>query len=79
MMNELITQRARALLEAGALVFDTETTGLGSGAELVELAIVSARAEVLLDTLVRPSADPAGCHGDSRDHRRRRGRRPDDC
>lgn len=48
---------ARALLTDPATVFlDTETTGFPPAAEVVEIAVVSAAGEVLLDTLVRPSA-----------------------
>jgi len=34
---------------------DTETTGLGNAAQVVEIAIVSAGGEVVLDTFVRPT------------------------
>ena len=34
---------------------DTETTGLGAEDEIVELGVIGAGGEVLLDTLVRPS------------------------
>jgi DNA polymerase-3 subunit epsilon len=34
---------------------DTETTGLGPADEIVDLAVVGAGGEILLDTLVRPS------------------------
>lgn len=36
------------------LVLDTETTGLHSGSEIVQIAIIDAQANVLLDTLVKP-------------------------
>jgi DNA polymerase-3 subunit epsilon len=36
------------------LVLDTETTGLDNGAEIVQIAIIDAAGETLLDTLVKP-------------------------
>lgn len=35
-------------------ILDTETTGLGSDAEIIELALLDSRGAPLLDTLVRP-------------------------
>ena len=40
------------------LVIDVETTGLGTNAEVVEVAIVSARGVTLLNSLIRPSTPP---------------------
>ncbi len=37
------------------IVLDTETTGLGSDAEIVEIAIIDAHGNALLNTLVKPS------------------------
>jgi len=59
---------ARTLTEDPATVFlDTETTGLGGDAEVVELAVIAANGRVLLDTLVRPlkriPADASRIHG----------------
>lgn len=48
-------ERARDWLAANALILDTETTGLGEEAEVVELAVIDCTGAVLLDTLVRPS------------------------
>ena len=36
------------------LVLDTETTGMGKTAEVVEVSVVNTRGDVLLDTLVKP-------------------------
>lgn len=36
------------------VILDTETTGLDSSAEVVQVAVIDPRGEVLLDTLVRP-------------------------
>ena len=60
-------ERARAWLAANALILDTETTGLGDDAEIVELAVIDCAGAVLLDTLVRPSgpvpAETTAIHG----------------
>ncbi|MFN8374685.1 MAG: 3'-5' exonuclease [Anaerolineae bacterium] len=37
------------------LVLDTETTGLGSRDEVIQIAILNKRGETLLDTLVKPT------------------------
>ena len=48
-------QWAQALVDAGDVVFlDTETTGLGSQAEIVDLAIIAVDGTVLINQLVRP-------------------------
>jgi len=66
-VREAISRQARAWLEANALILDTETTGLGDDAEVVELAVIDCVGAVLLDTLVRPSgpvpAEAAAIHG----------------
>ena len=66
-VREAISRQARAWLEANALLLDTETTGLGDDAEVVELAVIDCAGAVLLDTLVRPSgpvpAEAAAIHG----------------
>ena len=41
-------------LAADPLFLDTETTGLDERAEVVELAVINAQGEVLVDTLVKP-------------------------
>jgi DNA polymerase-3 subunit epsilon len=40
----------------GWFVLDTETTGLGSDAEIVEVAVISGAGTVLLDQTVRPTS-----------------------
>ena len=66
-VREAVSRQARAWLEANALILDTETTGLGDDAEVVELAVIDCAGAVLLDTLVRPSgpvpAEAAAIHG----------------
>lgn len=62
-----VSREARKLLDENPLIFDTETTGLDSRAEIVEICVVSVDRSVLLDTLVRPTkpipADATNVHG----------------
>lgn len=44
----------RMLQSPDAVILDTETTGLDSRAEIVQIAIMTMRGDVLLDTLVKP-------------------------
>lgn len=48
------TQQALQYVEARPLFLDTETTGLDGSAEIVEICILDADGEPLLNTLVRP-------------------------
>lgn len=48
-------EEAQAMLNMDGVVFDTETTGLGPDAEIVEVSVVDLDGTVLLDTLVRPT------------------------
>jgi DNA polymerase III epsilon subunit-like protein len=41
-------------LASDPLILDTETTGLDENAEIVELAVVNANGEKLVDTLIKP-------------------------
>ena len=52
--RQLAIKEARRLLEIDLVIFDTETTGLGPDAEIVEIAAVKVDGTVLLDTLVKP-------------------------
>ena len=70
-------QRAQAWARAicatsGVLILDTETTGIGSQDQVIELAVLDTRGNVLLETLVKPSCpiDPAALrvHGLSEAH-----------
>lgn len=49
-------QQALQWLESNALILDTETTGLDSKAEIVEISIIDCTGQVLLDTLVKPTS-----------------------
>ena len=42
------------IADPGTLFLDTETTGLGRDAEIIDLAIVDVRGVVLIDTLIAP-------------------------
>lgn len=46
---------AKRLVEAGALLLDTETTGLDERDEIVEICILNQDGQPLVDTLVRPT------------------------
>ena len=52
--RQLAIKEARRLLELDLVIFDTETTGLGPDAEIVEIAAMKVDGTVLLDTLVKP-------------------------
>jgi DNA polymerase-3 subunit epsilon len=47
-------QLARTYWQTGSIFLDTETTGLDSQAEIVEICILEKDGSVLLDTLVKP-------------------------
>ena len=49
-----IIDRAQKALEKNIVVLDTETTGLGPGAEIIEISCVRRDGEILLDTMVQP-------------------------
>lgn len=55
------------VLDASAVFLDTETTGIGPGAEVVDLAVVRLDGTVVLDTLIKPRrpipADASRIHG----------------
>lgn len=60
-------QQAQQWLRDNVLILDTETTGLGDDAEIVEITIIDTAGKVLLDNLVKPSktipAEAAAIHG----------------
>ncbi|WP_413502304.1 3'-5' exonuclease [Serratia proteamaculans] len=47
-------QKAQMWLEDNCLILDTETTGLGEDAEIVEISLIDCSGETLLNTLVKP-------------------------
>ena len=58
---------AKKWLGKNCLILDTETTGLGEDAEVVEISIIDAQGNTLLNSLVKPSkpipADATAVHG----------------
>ncbi|CAI2488590.1 Exodeoxyribonuclease 10 [Serratia ficaria] len=60
-------QQAQQWLRDNVLILDTETTGLGEDAEIVEITIIDTTGKVLLDTLVKPSrpipSEASAIHG----------------
>jgi len=58
---------ARRLLQQRPIFLDTETTGLGNQDEIVDIAVVGAEGEELLNSLVKPGrpipADATAVHG----------------
>jgi DNA polymerase III subunit epsilon len=48
-------RKARELLLVNPLFLDTETTGLGSDAEIVEVAIIDSKGNSVYESLVKPS------------------------
>ncbi len=52
--TEVATWARQRIADPSTLFLDTETTGLGSGAEIIDLAIVDAAGNVLVDTLIAP-------------------------
>ena len=63
--------QARNILAAAPVIFDTETTGLDSDAEIIEISCITAHGSVLLDTLVKPTTSvPEGRNQDSWTRRR---------
>lgn len=59
--------RANRWLKDNCLILDTETTGLGDDAEIIEISIIDCTGKVLLNTLVKPRnpipAEATAIHG----------------
>jgi DNA polymerase III subunit epsilon len=59
--------KARTILQDNPVYLDTETTGLGSTDEIIEISIVNDDGSIILETLVKPSkpipADASAIHG----------------
>jgi len=62
-----ITNKARQILPLNPIFLDTESTGLGGRAEIIEICLVDAAGNKLIDTLVRPRStipsDAVQLHG----------------
>jgi DNA polymerase-3 subunit epsilon len=50
-----VAQWAADLFRRDAVIFDSETTGLGPHDEFVQLGVIDLQGNIVLDTLVRPS------------------------
>lgn len=63
--------RAKKWLKDNCLILDTETTGLGKDAEIIEISIIDCTGKILLDTLVKPlkaiPAEATAIHGITND------------
>ena len=55
MQKNILSMIMHKWLKSNYVVIDTETTGLTENAEIIEIAIVNMRGEVLLNTLVKPT------------------------
>lgn len=54
--EQLASEWAKMALDSNStIILDTETTGLDGDAQIVEIAIITTKGEILLDTMVRPS------------------------
>ena len=53
--TRLAEKRRSETLALGPLIVDTETTGLGDDAEIVEIAVVDSQGSIVFDSLVKPS------------------------
>lgn len=47
-------QQVQHWLDSNCLILDTETTGLGDDAEIVEIALIDTAGSILLNTLIKP-------------------------
>lgn len=55
MQKNILSMVMHKWLKSNYVVIDTETTGLTENAEIIEIAIINMRGEVLLNTLVKPT------------------------
>lgn len=70
--KELAADMAKFWLKDNAIIIDTETTGLDSTDEIVEISAIDCEGNVLMDTLVRPVGEigeqAKAVHGISHEH-----------
>ncbi len=52
--KRVVSEKAKRLIERNPVVFDTETTGLGRNAEIIEIAAMDMDGNVLVDSYVKP-------------------------
>lgn len=55
MQKTILSMIIHKWLKSDYVIIDTETTGLAENAEIIEIAIINMRGEVLLDTMVKPT------------------------
>lgn len=55
MQKTILSMIMHKWLKSNYVIIDTETTGLAEDDEIIEIAIINMRGEVLLDTLVKPT------------------------
>ncbi len=55
--DQAILWARRILADETVVILDTETTGLGQEAEIVQIAVIDTAGNVLLDTLVKPQTE----------------------
>lgn len=64
--DSALSRLIRAVKRGNFVILDTETTGLGSNAEICQIAIIDPTGKVLLDTFIKPVAripmDAVGIH-----------------
>jgi len=56
-LRQQVIQKAREILNLQPVVLDTETTGLGSYDEIIEIALVNHQGNVIYESLVRPTIE----------------------
>ena len=56
-LRQQVIQKAREILNLQPVVLDTETTGLGSYDEIIEIALVNHQGKVIFESLVRPTIE----------------------
>ena len=56
-LRQQVIQKAREILNLQPVVLDTETTGLGSYDEIIEIALVNYQGNVIYESLVRPTIE----------------------
>jgi len=56
-LRQQVIQKAREILNLQPVVLDTETTGLGSYDEIIEIALVNFQGNVIYESLVRPTIE----------------------
>lgn len=56
-LRQQVIQKAREIMNLQPVVLDTETTGLGSYDEIIEIALVNHQGKVIFESLVHPTIE----------------------